>query len=45
MIKSKNIDWILELVEQGKIDFIGEPKQTKDGWEYKFKILDLSDGK
>ena len=38
-IKSANIDWILELVEKGVIEFVGEPVQTKNGFEYTFKFI------
>ena len=38
-IKSSNIDWILELVEKGVIEFVGEPVQTKNGFEYTFKFI------
>jgi hypothetical protein len=37
-IKSANIDWILELVEKGVIEFVGEPVQTENGFEYTFKL-------
>jgi hypothetical protein len=38
-IKTTNVDWILSLVERGVIEFVGEPVQTENGFEYTFKFI------
>ena len=38
-IKSTKIERILELVEKGVIEFVKEPVQTEEGYEYTFKLI------